>query len=236
MLISVCVLPYNTICKQLLKQTCFGLHSVEINQQFNASSPIPAALVASIPPPPNNVNTPYVCWEVTLGVAEYCKTGIALKVFNKLDPTAHKFVSLFNQEPCHQYVWRSAPVAWHINPSNRRKSSASQPGWVSPNSWPMQCREKNMLQPLSNINPIPKASSPLLSHYTHWAIIDSKLLQQKENSKMYKRLPDKTIWWSHLRLEDIVKMDLKRNRLQGLGLNSVDSWQEATRRIRWRCH
>jgi hypothetical protein len=40
--IFICPLPYNTICSQLLKEIYFGHHSVEINQQVNASSPIPA--------------------------------------------------------------------------------------------------------------------------------------------------------------------------------------------------
>jgi hypothetical protein len=102
--ILACILPYNKIFNQLLKEICFGLHSVGINQQFNASSPIPAALGSFYPTNPHlpprqipkkqcSVNTSYFCQEVTLGAAEYCKTGITLKGFNQLDPTAHKFVS-----------------------------------------------------------------------------------------------------------------------------------------------
>jgi len=124
----------------------------------NASSPIPATSGSFYPtkPPPKqipkkecSVNTSYFFQEVTLGAAEYCKIGIAS--INRISLHLNLCVCVC---VC---VWRRAAVAWHVNPSNRWKSSASQPGLASPKSWPTQCREQNMLLPLSNTNPIPKA-------------------------------------------------------------------------------
>jgi hypothetical protein len=142
----------------------FGLHFVEINQQFNASSPIPAALGTFYPTNPHqqipkkqcSVNTSYFCQEVTLGAAEYCKTRIS--AINGI-PLHINFSPCLIRDHATSVcvcVWRRAAVAWHVNSTNGWKSSASQPGWVSPKSWPTQCREQNMLLSLSNINPISK--------------------------------------------------------------------------------